>query len=166
MTSTITEQPTATRRWTLDPARSSAEFHVRHFWGLITVNGHFDRLAGSYDGNMLELTIDADSLDTGNKQRDTHLRSGEFFDVDQHPQTTFRSTTITNTDDGTLHVEGELEAAGNVLPLSFDATIREEGDELELEATTTVDHRLFGMTWSPLGTVRTPAKLHVKARLT
>jgi len=165
MTSTITEQPAATRRWTLDLARSSADFHVGHFWGLITVNGHFDRFAGSYDGNTIELTIDADSLDSGNKQRDTHLRSGEFFDVDNHPQTTFRSTTITNTGDGTLHVEGELEAAGKVLPLSFDATIREDGDELELEATTPVDHRLFGMTWSPLGTVRAPARLHAKARL-
>ena len=155
------------RLWTLDPERSTVEFSVRHFWGLITVQGHFERFSGSYlagDTPTVELTVDSDSLTTGNKQRDKHLRSADFFDVLTHPKVTFTSRAIT-VGNATLTVEGDLEAAGKVEPLSFKANIREMGDELEIDATTTVDQRLFGMTWSPLGTTRPPATLHVKAML-
>jgi polyisoprenoid-binding protein YceI len=169
-TSTEQQQPAAIRRWTLDPARSTVEFRVRHIWGLITVTGHFDRFEGAYtvrpERREIELTIDADSLDTGKKPRDKHLRSADFFDVTEHPQTRFRSNSVVDAGDETLHVSGELEAAGKTVPLNFDATVREIGEELEIEATTTVDHRLLDMTWSPLGTLRAPATLHVKARLT
>jgi hypothetical protein len=51
------------------------------------------------------------------------------------------------------------------VPLSFDAPVRELDGELEVEATTLVDHRLFGRTWSPLGMLRSPSTLHVKARI-
>ena len=169
-TSTEHKQPAATRQWTLDPARSTVEFSVRHFWGLITVTGHFDRFDGTYtvkpDSRQIELTIDADSLDTDRKPRDKHLREGDFFDVAEHPQTRFTSTRVVDVGDGTLHVSGELEAAGKTVPLNFDATVREIGDEREIEATTAVDHRLLDMTWSPLGAMRSPSTLHVKARLT
>jgi polyisoprenoid-binding protein YceI len=162
------DQPAAIRRWTLDASRSVVEFRVRHFWGLITVSGHFDRFGGAYtvgpDSREIELTIDADSLDTGRGQRDKHLRSADFFHVAEHPQTRFTSTRV-DAGDGTLHVSGELEAAGKKESLDFDAAVHEIGDELEIEATTTVDHRLLGMTWSPLGMLRSPATLHVKARL-
>jgi polyisoprenoid-binding protein YceI len=63
-------------------------------------------------------------------------------------------------------MNGQLEAAGGSVPVALDATVREEGDELEIEATTTVDQRELGMAFSPLGMIRTPAALHVKARLT
>ena len=154
-----------TRRFTLDPARSSVEFAVKHFWGLITVRGRFDRFAGSYDGDRIELTIDAASLDTGNSSRDKHLRSADFFDTDNHPQVQFISSSVTKAHDGSLKVKGELEAAGKLVPLDFDATIRDVDDHIEIEATTSIDQRLFGMTWSPLGTARPPATLHMKAWL-
>jgi len=135
-TSTERTQIAATRQWTLDPARSTVEFKVRHFWGLITVTGHFDRFDGTYtvgpDSRQIELTIDADSLDTGRKPRDKHLREGDFFDVAEHPQTRFRSNSVVDAGDGTLHVSGELAAAGKTVPLNFDATVREIGDELEI----------------------------------
>jgi polyisoprenoid-binding protein YceI len=169
-TSTERTQIAATRQWTLDPARSTVEFKVRHFWGLITVTGHFDRFDGTYtvkpDSRQIELTIDADSLDTGRKPRDKHLREADFFHVAEHPQTRFHSNSVVDAGDGTLHVSGELEAAGKTVPLNFDAAVAEIGDELEIEATTTVDHRLLDMTWSPLGALRSPSTLHVKARLT
>jgi len=172
MSATSSEQTpnTATRQWKLDPTRSTVEFRVRHFWGLITVVGHFDRFEGAYtvgaDGPEIELTIDAASLDTGRKARDKHLRSADFFDVAAHPYTRFTSTGVVEAADGDLHVTGELEAAGRRVPLVFDAKLRNAGKEIEIEAATTVDHRLFGMTWSPLGTLRSPSTLHVKARLT
>ena len=168
-TSTEAKQPAAIRRWTLDQARSTVEFRVRHFWGLITVSGHFDRFGGTYtvgpDSRQIELTIDADSLVTANRRRDKHLRSADFFHVAAHPRTRFRSNSVVDAGDGTLRVSGELEAAGKTVPLNFDAAVREIGDELEVEATTTVDHRLLDMNWSPLGTLRAPSMLHVKARL-
>ena len=71
---------------------------MKTFWGLLTVRGHFDRFSGSYevgpDGATIELTIDADSLDTGNANRDKHLRSTDFFRVAEHPQVRFTSTRV------------------------------------------------------------------------
>ena len=64
-----------------------------------------------------------------------------------------------------LHVEGDLEAAGEVVPLEFDATVEQVDDGLEVEATTTVDQRQLGMSSGQLGMIRRPATLHVKTRL-
>lgn len=158
-----------TRRWVLDPARSTAEFNEKTFWGLATVDGHFDRLEGSFvhaeEGGEIELTIDAASIDTGHAMRDKHLRSEDFFDVEEHPSVRFRSTGVTETSNGDLHVDGELEAGGRTVPLSFDATMHELDDELEIEATTTLDQRRLGMSTGLLGMIRPPATLHVKGRL-
>jgi polyisoprenoid-binding protein YceI len=77
MTALEIEQRTATStRWTVDPSETSVEFDIKTFWGLMTVHGRFDRFDGSYEvgpgGTTIELTIDADSLDTGNATRDKH----------------------------------------------------------------------------------------------
>ena len=79
-----------------------------------------------------------------------------------HPQVRFTSTHVTGMGDGHVHVSGELEAAGTRIPLAFDASVRMIDGELELEATTTVDQRRFGMSEGPLGNVRPPTTLHVK----
>jgi polyisoprenoid-binding protein YceI len=161
----------ANTSWELDPANSSFEFRVRHFWGLTTVTGHFDRFDGSLEidgeGNwQMSLTIDAASLDTGHEKRDTHLRSAEFFAAEEHPAVRFTSTSVTEAGEGRLHVTGDLEAAGKRIPLTFDATVRDvEGGRLEIEATAIADHRELGMTWSPLGTLRPPSTLIANARL-
>ena len=157
-------------RWTLDPEKSSVEFAVKTFWGLGTVRGRFERFDGGYDPasdrQSIELTIDAGSLDTGLGKRDEHLRSADFFHIADHPRVRFRSTHVRNAGDGTLHIQGRLEAAGVVVPLDVDAAVRQVGEELEVEAVTTVDPRSFGMSSGPLGMIRPPAKLHVTARLT
>lgn len=168
--STLTEQThTTVERWTADPSRTTVEFEVRRLWGLHTVRGRFNRFDGSYvdgpGGPAIELTIDAASVDTGNAARDKHLRSWDFFDVALHPQVRFTSTHVTGMGDGHIHVSGELEAAGTRIPLAFDASVRMIGGELELETTTVVDQRRFGMSEGRLGNVRPPAKLHVKTRL-
>src|SRR3954452_16041981 len=99
--------------WQFDPTRSSVEFHVRHFYGLMTVKGEF----ADYDGSLnlgatpaVELTLQAASLDTKQAKRDDHLRSGDFFD-ENHPQIRFRSDRA-ELDGDTLRVQGQLEAAG------------------------------------------------------
>ena len=82
----MTSASLATGSWQLDRAHSSVEFHVRHFYGLMTVKGRFERYAGTIDlsdNPAVTLTIEADSLDTKHKKRDEHLRSKDFFDVEQ-----------------------------------------------------------------------------------
>src|SRR5919108_3786455 len=109
--------------WRLDPESSSVEFHVRHFWGLITVKGHFDRYDGTLDLNArpaLTLAIQADSLDTKNNKRDEHLRSKDFFHVANHPEARFESDTAA-LHGNTLQVSGRLHAAGRTIPLRLDA---------------------------------------------
>ena len=98
MSSTLIGTQTAVEWWTVDPTRTKVEFEVEHFWGLHTVRGRFRRFDGVYflgpAGPEIELTIDAGSVDTGNSARDRHLRSADFFDVDEHPQVRFTSTQV------------------------------------------------------------------------
>jgi polyisoprenoid-binding protein YceI len=165
----IEQRAAAPTRWSVDREETSVDFAVKTFWGLTTVRGRFNRFGGSYeigpDGTKIELTIDADGIDTRNRTRDKHLRSADFFHVAKHPQVRFTSTRVRDAGDGTLHVEGDLEAAGKVVPLEFDATIQQVDHGLQVEATTTVDQRQFGMSGGRLGMIRPPATLHVKARL-
>jgi polyisoprenoid-binding protein YceI len=153
--------------WRLDPARSSVAFHVRHFYGLMTVKGSFADYEGTLDLSATpaaQLTIQAASLDTKHKKRDKHLRSADFFDVERHPQARFVSENA-QLDGNTLHVRGELHAAGRQIPLELDAKVREIDGELEIDAVADADHRKLGMTWSPLGILRAPSKLIVRGRL-
>jgi polyisoprenoid-binding protein YceI len=153
--------------WRLDPEHSSVEFHVRHFYGLMTVKGRFERYAGTVDLEArpaVTLTIDADSLQTKHKKRDAHLRSKDFFDVEHHPDVRFVSDTATQHGD-TLKVSGHLHAAGASIPLELDARVSEVDGHPHIEATTTADHRELGMTWSPLGIMRAPSTLIVRGRL-
>ena len=158
----------ATRGWRIDPARSSVEFHVKGFWGITTVKGRFSRYHGTVDLSTqqpaIELTIEADSLDTANARRDTHLRSRDFFDAEKHPYVRFVSESAT-LDGERLHTRGRLHARGSSIPLEVDATLRRVGDDLEIEAATEADHRQLGMTWNRMSMIRTPTKLVVTGRL-
>jgi polyisoprenoid-binding protein YceI len=159
-------RPTQTR-WRIDPERSSVEFRVPHFYGLLKVKGKFERYTGTLDLTgepAVELTIEADSVQTKQKARDKHLRSRDFFHTEKHPHVRFTSH-ASNLMGGRLHVEGHLEAAGHTVPLDLEAVVQPVGDELEIVAETKVDQRELGMTWSPLGIARTPSTLIVKGRL-
>jgi polyisoprenoid-binding protein YceI len=159
--------PISDGSWRLDPARSSVAFHVRHFYGLMTVKGEFADYEGTLDLSAtpaVELTIQAASLNTKQAKRDEHLRSEDFFDVNHHPQVRFISDSA-SLDGDTLRVRGQLHAAGRQIPLELDATVREMGGELEIEAVTDADHRELGMNWSPLGILRAPSKLIVRGHL-
>ena len=158
-------------RWRVDPARSTAEFSVPNFWGLMKVKGRFDCLSGwleigEHGERRMELTIDATSVNTGNQRRDEHLRSDEFFDTERHPTVRFVSTSVSNPAGGRMHVHGELLAAGHRVVLDIEPTLRQHADELQVDASTTLDQRELGMTYSPLGMTRTPATLTVHAQLT
>jgi polyisoprenoid-binding protein YceI len=162
-------QQLAGTRWRLDPSGSSAEFRVPNVWGVASVKGRFQRLDGWLEVDddhqwRMELTLDAASLDTGNRRRDRHLRSADFFDAQDHSEVRFRSSSV-NDHGGRLHVEGELEAAGERTRLQVEVTVEHADGRLDLDAAATVDQRELGMTFSPLGMVRAPTALSVHARL-
>jgi len=158
------------QRWTVDPDRSTVEFEVRHAWGLSAVTGRFRQFGGWYvvrSGRAsLELAVDPASVDTGNGMRDKHLRSGDFFDADEHPWIRFTSTDIVDEGRGKLHVGGILSVAGAQVPVGLVATKRQFADELEIEATGLVDQTDFGISSRPLWSIRRPTRVHVRTRLT
>ena len=119
---TYDQRAVAPTRWSADADRTSVDFAVKTFWGLLTVRGHFDRFSGSYevgpDGARIELTIDADSLDTGNAPTRPAPALDHFFAVAEHPKVRFASTRVREFGDGRLRVEGDLHAAGKSWPSS------------------------------------------------
>lgn len=170
----LTERPSDHRsdeglvgRWQLEPRRSTVEFCVRHFWGLVTVKGHFEEYEGRLDLSAdpaIELTVDAASIQTGNRKRDEHLRSADFFDVEHHPRVRFESELVELLGD-VIKVHGRLSARGCAIPVELDAQIRRVNGELAIEASTTPSHRDLGMTWNRLGIIRPHSELVVKACL-
>ena len=104
-------------KWTIDPSHSTAEFSVRHMM-ITNVKGRFGKLEGTveYDPARPELTtfeatLDAASIDTRDEKRDAHLRSADFFDVENHPKVTFKSKEVRKTGDG-FTATGDLTMRG------------------------------------------------------
>jgi len=173
-TSTSIDLPALVREgsgaWTLDPAGSSAEFHVKHFWGLMTVHGHFDSLsgeaqvdpAGTVSGNI---RIGADSVNTKNKKRDKHLRSADFFDAEHHPTVTIEATGLTPAEGGALQGSVTFEAAGHKQPV--DTVVRvvdAAADAVTVRAEAELERAAFDMTWGPLHMTAPMAQAVVTAR--
>ena len=158
--------PITQARWRIDPKRSRFEFHSKTFWGMMTVTGRFDRYEATLDLSAdpaIEVTIEADSLDTGNSVRDKHLRSVDFFDVENHPQIRFISDEVT-LDGERLSVRGRLHAAGRSVPLLIEGKVAQAAAALSVEAFAEVDHRQLGMSRGPLAMVRPPTRLTIRAR--
>lgn len=110
MSTTATQQPTAT--WTIDAAHTEVGFEVKHLM-ISRVRGRFGAVEGTVrfgddpTAASVQAEIDVASIDTRQEQRDTHLRSADFFDVEQFPKMTFRSTRVERTGEG-LRVVGDL----------------------------------------------------------
>jgi polyisoprenoid-binding protein YceI len=119
--------PTGT--WEVDPAHSSVEFSVKHM-GIANVRGRFEEFAGTLDMKE-ELascsargSVEVASIDTGEEQRDAHLRSADFFDVEHHPQITFESTHVAAIDDESSRVTGNLTMHGVTKEIKLDVLIQ------------------------------------------
>jgi polyisoprenoid-binding protein YceI len=156
-------------RWTLDPEGSDVEFHVRHFWGAITVHGHFERVEGEgtldEDGNVSgQLRIETASLTTRNRKRDEHLRSTEFFDAEHHPSVVVTVRHLAP-EGHVLRGEITLEAAGRRQVLAPTVEVIEAtSGSVSLRSEVVVDRTTFGMTWSPLKMASYQALAVVTAR--
>jgi polyisoprenoid-binding protein YceI len=160
--STATAQPTtATTTWNIDPAHSAAEFKVKHMM-ISNVKGHFAKVTGTLildesdlSRSRVEATIDASSIETRDAQRDTHLKSAEFFDVEKFPSLTFKSTSLRVVKDGELSVEGDLTIRDvtRKVVFSVDGPTPPAKDpwgntRVGVAATTKISRKDFGLSWN------------------
>jgi polyisoprenoid-binding protein YceI len=160
MTTTVTPQaPTTT--WTIDPVHSVAEFKVKHMM-ISNVKGQFTALQGALTLNekdvtqsRIEATIDATSIHTRDPQRDAHLKSPDFFDVEHFPTLSFVSTRVSRATNDELEVTGDLTIHGVTRPATFTvegptAAHKDPWGNVKIGASaTTVIHRKdFGLTWN------------------
>ena len=164
-TTTTTTTTITTGTYAIDPAHSRIGFMARH--AMVTkVRGSFNEFHGSGfldaddpANSRLQLTIQAASIDTRNADRDGHLRSNDFFDMEQYPQIAFRSTSVEHTGDSEYQVTGDLTIKGVTKPVTVDfdytgAAVDPFGNHrIGLEGTTTINRKDWGVTWNaPLET--------------
>jgi polyisoprenoid-binding protein YceI len=124
-TTTSTIIPTGT--WTVDPAHSRVEFAVKHM-GIATVRGNFGTFEGKLeigvDGAVASGSADVASIGTGEPDRDTHLKSADFFDAESNPQISFSSTAITAVDEETFKITGDLTMHGITREVTLHADVQ------------------------------------------
>jgi len=134
-------------------------FQVRHL--LTTVRGRFTEFAGTLlidqehpEQSSASLTIDASSVDTGTPDRDTHLRSDDFFAVGTHPTLTFTSSRVVKTGDDAYDVAGTLTIRGVAreitLPVTYLGTAKDPWGNVRagFETSLTINRKDFGLTWN------------------
>ena len=159
-----------TGEWVLDPRNSSVRLKSKSM-GLIPVHGVFREVSGSGtvspDGKASgTFLVAAASIDTQNTKRDTHLRSADFFDSDNHPDISFTADDIRPSEQG-VAVTGSLTVRGRARPLSFDAAASVPGDgEVWLDAEVRIHRADFGITWNVLGTISQISTLTIHAVFT
>jgi polyisoprenoid-binding protein YceI len=158
-----TQSQTTTSRWKLDPAHTLAEFEARHMM-LTKVRGQFNEVSGELvvdeenpENSRVEVEIDARSIDSRSTDRDTHLRSADFLDVEKHPKITFRSKRVEGAhgDPGDeFRVVGDLTIRGETREVELDARFEGYGEDpwggerAGFSATTTIDRREWGLEWN------------------
>jgi len=158
MTATLDATKT-TQTYAIDKMHSDVTFQVRHL--LTKVRGRFTDFAGtvSFDQEHPEqssasLTIDASSVDTGTPDRDTHLRSDDFFAAVTHPTLTFTSSRVVKTGDETYDVAGTLTIRGVTkeitLPVTYLGTAKDPWGNVRagFETSLTINRKDFGLTWN------------------
>ena len=145
--------------YTIDPSHTRIGFSTRH--AMVTkVRGAFNVVEGSattgpnLEGASIEVTMQAASIDTRSADRDGHLKSADFFDVETYPTLTFRSTEVTAVDGDTLRVTGDLTIKDVTRPVTVDfefagAAQDPFGNErIGFEGSTVVNRKDFGLTWN------------------
>jgi len=161
MSQTSPQASQQTSTWEVDPVHSSAEFKVKHMM-IANVRGHFSKISGvltldesDVTKSKVETSIEAASIDTRDEQRDTHLRSADFLDVENHPWLTFVSTRVNKVGIGELSVEGDLTIRGVTRNVTFSVegptppTKDPWGNvRIAVSATTRINRKNFGLTWN------------------
>ncbi|PYX95667.1 MAG: protein yceI precursor [Acidobacteria bacterium] len=165
--------------WQIDPAHTTAGFTVRHM-GISNVHGRFVKTAGSaiIDDNdvtksSVTATMEVNTIDTGNENRDSDLKSPNYFDAAQFPQITFKSKSISKNGEGKLKVVGDLTIHGVTKEVTLDvdgpsAPIERGGGKRRgLSASTSVNRKDFGVgAKAPAVMIGEEIKIDIDAELT
>jgi polyisoprenoid-binding protein YceI len=147
--------------WQIDPDHSSFQFKVRHLM-VSNVKGDFTKVKGAVTMDdkdvsnlIVELTIDAASIDTGHAKRDEHLRAADFFDVAKYPTITFVSKRVVKAGPDRLKVIGDLLMHGVTKEITVDVEgptqeVKDPGGNFRRGATGTakINRKDFGLTWN------------------
>lgn len=148
----------ATTKWALDPMHSEVQFKVKHLV-ISTVTGSFKTFEGSletenddFSDAKVEFSLDVDSIDTNQSQRDEHLKGADFFDAASHPKISFKSTSFTKDGDD-YKLKGDLTIKGITKPVSLDvehggvATDFYGNNKAGFDVTGKINRKEFGLTW-------------------
>jgi polyisoprenoid-binding protein YceI len=146
--------------WQIDPAHTTVEFSLKHLM-ISKVRGQFGAVTGTIVLDETDPTkssataeIDVTSIDTRQEQRDVHLRSADFFDVENFPSIRFRSTRVESKGGGSYDVAGELTIRDVTREVVLQTTDEGRGGDpwggqrAAFSATTKIDRRDFGLTWN------------------
>ena len=156
---TATTTLTGARTFDVDPSHSEVTFQVRHL--LTKVRGRFSTFTGTirYDEaqpeqSSVEISIEAASIDTGEANRDTHLRSDDFFAVDKYPTLSFTSARIAPAGNARFDVTGDLTIRGVTKRITAPVSVLGKAidpwgnEKLGLETEFTVNRKEFGLLWN------------------
>ena len=156
----MTDTTTKTTTWTIDPAHSVVEFAVKHMM-FTTAKGRFQDFSGTIEFDpqnveaaSVDVTFQTASIDTNTEDRDAHLRSADFFDVENHPTATFRSTRVEPKGGNGFTVVGDLTIKGVTNQITLDTTFQGTGvnpwgvDVAGFEARGAFNRKDFGLTWN------------------
>jgi polyisoprenoid-binding protein YceI len=142
--------PALSGSWLVDPQASHARFIASTLGGIVKTPGRFRTLSGNlvvgeaHTGGALE--IDSSSIDTGNRMRDRHLRSREFFHVKRHPQLRYEAQSVFSREPGRARIDGELVVAGTRTLLPLNVALRTLADGVvELACQAQVDRVVLGI---------------------
>lgn len=150
---------TATK-WVLDPMHSEVQFKVKHLV-ISTVSGFFKSFEGELETEnddftdaKISFSLDINSIDTNQSQRDEHLKSAEFFDAEKYPKISFKSTSFTKTGDDEYKLAGDLTVKDITKPVTLDVEFGGAADDFYgntkagFEITGKINRKDFGLTWS------------------
>lgn len=147
-------------KWAIDPTHSSVDFSVRHMM-FTNVKGTFHNFNAVVEADPtdlttanIEFTVETSSVDTRNKDRDGHLVSADFFDVENHPVMTFKSTNIEKTDEGEYNVTGNLTLRGVTKQETFAVSFEGQGkdpwgnEKVGFSAAGSLNRSEYGLVWN------------------
>ncbi|HLX86092.1 MAG TPA: YceI family protein [Terriglobales bacterium] len=156
-----TKENATITNWNIDPVHSSAQFKVKHMM-ISNVKGEFTAVTGALTldekditKSRIEASIDATTINTREAQRDAHLKSADFLDVEKFPTLSFKSTRVTKTGDGELSITGDLSIHGVTRSVVFEvegvsAPTKDPwgNTRIGLSASTRISRKDFGLTWN------------------
>jgi polyisoprenoid-binding protein YceI len=178
----MSTQAQSTTQWNLDPTHSEVQFKVKHLV-ISTVTGSFNQFTAaatthgdSWENAQINFSADINSIDTNNEQRDGHLKSGDFFDAENHPTLNFVSTSFTKKSDNQFALVGDLTLKGTTKSVTLNTEFGGEmvdpygNHKAGFEVSGEINREEFGLTWSAVTeaggvVVGANVKLHMNIQL-